>query len=47
MALEDSGLPVVAAEAERPIGVSFGTALGGIANAESEHQSFLSKGLAV
>jgi len=44
LALEDAGL---AWSPERPthrIGVSFGTALGGIANAESEHQRFLKKG---
>ena len=44
LALEDAGL---AWSRERPtqrIGVSFGTALGGIANAESEHQRFLKKG---
>jgi 3-oxoacyl-[acyl-carrier-protein] synthase II len=44
MALEDAGL---AWSRERPradVGVSFGTALGGIANAEAEHQRFLKKG---
>jgi 3-oxoacyl-[acyl-carrier-protein] synthase II len=44
MALEDAGL---AWSRERPqprVGVSFGTALGGIANAEEEHQRFLKKG---
>src|SRR5882672_1841725 len=44
LALEDAGL---AWSRERPtgrVGVSFGTALGGIANAESEHQHFLKKG---
>jgi 3-oxoacyl-[acyl-carrier-protein] synthase II len=44
LALEDAGL---AWSRDRPngrVGVSFGTALGGIANAESEHQHFLKKG---
>jgi 3-oxoacyl-[acyl-carrier-protein] synthase II len=44
LALEDAGL---AWSKERPtdrVGVSFGTALGGIANAEGEHQRFLKKG---
>ncbi len=44
LALEDAGL---AWSRERPtsrVGVSFGTALGGIANAEAEHQRFLKKG---
>jgi len=44
MALEDAGF---AWSRERPrpdVGVSFGTALGGIANAEAEHQRFLKKG---
>ncbi|MDR3403766.1 MAG: beta-ketoacyl-[acyl-carrier-protein] synthase family protein [Chthoniobacter sp.] len=44
LALEDAGF---AWSRERPthrVGVSFGTALGGIANAEHEHQLFLKKG---
>src|SRR5260221_3113865 len=44
LALEDAGL---AWSRDRPtprVGVSFGTALGGIANAEHEHQRFLKKG---
>ena len=44
LALEDAGLPW---SKERPCsrtGVSFGTALGGISNAEAEHLHFLHKG---
>ncbi|MEQ1851234.1 MAG: beta-ketoacyl-[acyl-carrier-protein] synthase family protein, partial [Chthoniobacteraceae bacterium] len=44
LALEDAGLGW---DAERPqprTGVSFGTALGGISNAETEHMRFLKKG---
>jgi 3-oxoacyl-[acyl-carrier-protein] synthase II len=43
-ALEDAGLPW---SKERPqaIGVSYGTALGGIAHAEQEHARFLKKGM--
>ena len=44
MALEDAGLPWSKDTPTRRVGVSFGTALGGIANAESEHQHFLKKG---
>lgn len=44
LALEDAKLPW-SKEAPQPrVGVSFGTALGGIANAEAEHQSFLKEG---
>jgi 3-oxoacyl-[acyl-carrier-protein] synthase II len=44
MALDDARLPW-SRETPRPdTGVSFGTALGGIANAEAEHQRFLKKG---
>ena len=44
LALEDSGLPWSREQPTHRVGVSFGTALGGIANAESEHQLFLKKG---
>jgi len=44
MALEDAGLPWSRETPRGDIGVSFGTALGGIANAEAEHQRFLKKG---
>jgi 3-oxoacyl-[acyl-carrier-protein] synthase II len=44
LALEDAGLAWSREKPQARAGVSFGTALGGIANAESEHQSFLKKG---
>ncbi len=44
LALEDSGLPWSKEKPNARVGVSFGTALGGIAGAESEHQRFLKKG---
>lgn len=44
LALEDAGLPWSAAQPQSRVGVSFGTALGGIAGAEYEHQRFLKKG---
>jgi 3-oxoacyl-[acyl-carrier-protein] synthase II len=44
MALEDAGLAWSRDNPRPEIGVSFGTALGGIANAEAEHQRFLKKG---
>jgi 3-oxoacyl-[acyl-carrier-protein] synthase II len=44
MALEDAGLPWSRDTPRADAGVSFGTALGGIANAEAEHQRFLKKG---
>lgn len=44
LALEDSGLPWGRETPTNRVGVSFGTALGGIANAEAEHQRFLKKG---
>jgi 3-oxoacyl-[acyl-carrier-protein] synthase II len=44
LALEDAGLPWAKDAPNHRVGVSFGTALGGIANAESEHQHFLKKG---
>ena len=44
LALEDAGLPWSKEKPTHRVGVSFGTALGGISNAESEHQQFLEKG---
>ncbi len=44
MALEDSGLAWSREEPQHRVGVSFGTALGGIANAEDQHAHFLKKG---
>jgi 3-oxoacyl-[acyl-carrier-protein] synthase II len=44
LALEDAALPWSRENPQSRVGVSFGTALGGIANAESEHQRFLKKG---
>ncbi|MES2571252.1 MAG: beta-ketoacyl synthase N-terminal-like domain-containing protein [Verrucomicrobiota bacterium] len=44
LAIEDAGLPFSKETPQPRIGVSFGTALGGIANAEVEHRSFLEKG---
>lgn len=44
LAIEDAGLPWSRERPQQRVGVSFGTALGGIANAESEHQRFLKKG---
>ncbi len=44
MALEDAGLAWSREQPRFDVGVSFGTALGGIANAEAEHQRFLKKG---
>jgi 3-oxoacyl-[acyl-carrier-protein] synthase II len=44
MALEDAGLAWSREKPRFDVGVSFGTALGGIANAEAEHQRFLKKG---
>ena len=44
LALEDAGLPWSKDTPTTRVGVSFGTALGGIANAEREHQRFLKKG---
>jgi 3-oxoacyl-[acyl-carrier-protein] synthase II len=45
MALEDAGLPWSREKPQADVGVSFGTALGGVANAEAEHQRFLKKGV--
>jgi len=44
LALEDAGLAWSREQPTFRAGVSFGTALGGIANAEHEHQRFLKKG---
>ena len=44
LALEDAGIEWSRDNPQHRIGVSFGTALGGIANAESEHAHFLKKG---
>jgi 3-oxoacyl-[acyl-carrier-protein] synthase II len=44
MALDDAGLPYSRETPQDRVGVSFGTALGGIANAELQHAHFLKKG---
>ena len=44
LALDDAQLPWSREQPQARVGVSFGTALGGIANAEAEHQRFLKKG---
>ena len=44
-ALEDAGLPWSKERQQPRVGVSFGTALGGIAHAEQEHARFLKKGM--
>jgi len=44
MALDDAGIPYSKEEPQDRIGVSFGTALGGIANAEYQHAHYLKKG---
>ena len=44
MALEDAGIKWSRENPQHRIGVSFGTALGGVANAEDEHVRFLKKG---
>jgi 3-oxoacyl-[acyl-carrier-protein] synthase II len=44
MALEDARFPWSREEPQHRVGVSFGTALGGIANAEDQHAHFLKKG---
>ncbi|MEI9893938.1 MAG: beta-ketoacyl-[acyl-carrier-protein] synthase family protein [Chthoniobacter sp.] len=44
LALEDAGFEWSRERPTHRVGVSFGTALGGIANAEHEHQLFLKKG---
>ena len=44
LALEDAKLPWSREQPQSRIGVSFGTALGGVANAEDQHGYFLKKG---
>jgi 3-oxoacyl-[acyl-carrier-protein] synthase II len=44
MALDDAGLPYSQQTPQDRVGVSFGTALGGVANAEYQHAHFLKKG---
>jgi 3-oxoacyl-[acyl-carrier-protein] synthase II len=44
LALEDARLPYSREEPQHRVGVSFGTALGGVANAEYQHAHFLKKG---
>ncbi|MDQ2659933.1 MAG: beta-ketoacyl-[acyl-carrier-protein] synthase family protein [Verrucomicrobiota bacterium] len=44
MALDDAGIAWSREQPQHRIGVSFGTALGGIANAEDQHAHFLKKG---
>jgi 3-oxoacyl-[acyl-carrier-protein] synthase II len=44
MALDDAGLPYSKETPQHRVGVSFGTALGGIANAEYQHAHYLKKG---
>ncbi len=44
LALEDANLPYSREQPQHRVGVSFGTALGGIANAEHQHARFLEKG---
>jgi 3-oxoacyl-[acyl-carrier-protein] synthase II len=44
MALDDAGIPYSKDKPQHRVGVSFGTALGGIANAEYQHAHFLKKG---
>jgi 3-oxoacyl-[acyl-carrier-protein] synthase II len=44
MALDDARLPYSQETPQHRVGVSFGTALGGVANAEYQHAHFLKKG---
>jgi 3-oxoacyl-[acyl-carrier-protein] synthase II len=44
LALEDSGLSFSAEDPQSRVGVSFGTALGGVSNAEKQHVSFVHSG---
>src|SRR5256714_3245916 len=44
MALDDAGFPYSRETPQDRVGVSFGTALGGISNAEQDHARFLKKG---
>src|SRR5207248_2033200 len=45
LAIEDAGLLLHEGELHRRIGVSFGSALGGIADAEEHHADFLAEGV--
>src|SRR5205809_3999437 len=44
LALDDAGLPYSTDNPQPRVGVSFGTALGGVANAEYQHTHYLKKG---
>ncbi|MBV8900895.1 MAG: beta-ketoacyl-[acyl-carrier-protein] synthase family protein [Verrucomicrobia bacterium] len=44
LALQDAGLDYSANEPQPRVGVSFGTALGGVATAESQHKAFVNGG---
>jgi 3-oxoacyl-[acyl-carrier-protein] synthase II len=44
LALDDAGIKYSREQPQERIGVSFGTALGGVANAEAQHGRFLKKG---
>jgi 3-oxoacyl-[acyl-carrier-protein] synthase II len=44
LALEDSGLTYSPNDPQERVGVSFGTALGGVSSAESQHRAFVSGG---
>lgn len=44
LALADAGIPYAQEKPQHRIGVSFGTALGGVANAEYQHAHYLKKG---
>jgi 3-oxoacyl-[acyl-carrier-protein] synthase II len=44
LALEDAGLEYSRDKPQHRVGVSFGTALGGVSNAEDQHSYFLKKG---
>jgi 3-oxoacyl-[acyl-carrier-protein] synthase II len=44
LALEDSGVEYSADNPHERIGVSFGTALGGVSNAEIQHKAFVGGG---
>ncbi|HEX3444978.1 MAG TPA: beta-ketoacyl-[acyl-carrier-protein] synthase family protein [Chthoniobacterales bacterium] len=44
LALEDSGLSFSPEDPQSQVGVSFGTALGGVSNAEKQHVSFVHSG---
>src|SRR5260370_14652999 len=44
LALEDSGLSFSPEDPQSRVGVSFGTALGGVSNAEKQHVSFVHSG---